>query len=551
MKILYSIFNSDTLNELKKILNANKKYLYLFIFIAFISSFVEYFCVSNIFKQLETLDSPLKIDILAIVLLWSNILILSITRILSTKVICISGSRISSSYAVGVVEEIFNKSYLWHRNKDKNVVINALTQQQSYALSTFVRPIFQAFLSLCTSLALITAMFKKYGEGTILFLFLISTLYLFSILSVRKRIQEFSIKQALKEDKRMSIVVDGISAIRDIYVNNRKKILINDYRSNTAEVWDLGGKIHFLSSLPKLFLDIIVLLIIGFVVSFSSSYNSILNFSYIVSFGLSFQRLFPNIISVGSVFNTISAGKGSLLAVNKLRKNSLEYDKKYKNIILGKRYKSEIPSGEWDKLEILNFKRNWTTTKINSFEINKFKIHGISGISGSGKTTLVDIISGLLPVEIPKEYKIYIQINGLRQKEFISKSFSSNNYYITQDTYLERETIEQALKKNSVSLFNFKEIMNIVCLEKYISNYQNRLTSDLSGGEKKRLAIAKALVSRKKIIVMDEITNGLDNSIKKTILKGLSDWKEKNNLTYIVISHDEDVLKWCDNIFRL
>ena len=50
---------------------------------------------------------------------------------------------------------------------------------------------------------------------------------------------------------------------------------------------------------------------------------------------------------------------------------------------------------------------------------------------------------------------------------------------------------------------------------------------------------------------MDEITNGLDNSIKQNILKGLSDWKEKNNLTYIVISHDEDVLKWCDNIFKL
>ena len=68
---------------------------------------------------------------------------------------------------------------------------------------------------------------------------------------------------------------------------------------------------------------------------------------------------------------------------------------------------------------------------------------------------------------------------------------------------------------------------------------------------KKRLAIAKALVSRKKIIVMDEITNGLDNSIKKKILRRLSDWKEKNSLTYIVISHDEDVLKWCDNIVNL
>ena len=297
----------------------------------------------------------------------------------------------------------------------------------------------------------------------------------------------------------MSIVVDGITAIRDIYVNNRKNILINDYRSNTSEVWDLGGKIHFLSSLPKLFLDVIVLLFVGFVVSFSSRYSSILNFSYIVSFGLSFQRLFPNIISVGAVFNSISAGKGSLLAVNRLRNNSLDYDKKYKNIILEKRYKSQISIRDWDKLEIINFKRNWTLKKITKFEIYKLKINGISGESGCGKTTLVDIISGLLPLQIPNEYKIFIELNGLKQKDFISATFSSDIYYITQDTYLERETIEQALKKNSVNFSNFKEIMKVVCLEKYIPNYKNRLTTDLSGGEK-RLAIAKALVSRKKLL---------------------------------------------------
>ena len=154
-------------------------------------------------------------------------------------------------------------------------------------------------------------------------------------------------------------------------------------------------------------------------------------------------------------------------------------------------------------------------------------------------------------MQIPNEYKIFVELNGLKQKDFISESFSSEIYYITQDTYLDRETIEQALKKNSFNFSNFGEIMKVVCLEKYISNYKNRLTTDLSGGEKKRLAIAKALVSRKKIIIMDEITNGLDNSIKKTILKRLSDWKQKNSLTYIVISHDEDVLNWCDNIVNL
>ena len=50
---------------------------------------------------------------------------------------------------------------------------------------------------------------------------------------------------------------------------------------------------------------------------------------------------------------------------------------------------------------------------------------------------------------------------------------------------------------------------------------------------------------------MDEITNGLDNSVKNVILNRLSLWKDKNKLTFIIISHDEDVLKWCDQIIKL
>ena len=551
MKFINKRFNSDSLRELKNILFANKKYLFLFLLIAFFSSIVEYFCVSSILKELDSLNSPDKIGLFTIIFLWINILILSFTRILSTKFICLAGAKISSSYAFGVVKDIFNKTYLWHRNKDKNVVINALTQQQAYALSTFVRPIFQAFFSLFASIAIIAAMFMKYGESSILFLFLISLIYIFSILSVRKKIQIYSVNQALKEDKRMSIIVDGLTAIKDIYVNNRKKFLINDYQFNTSEVWDLGGKIHFLSNLPKLFLDVIVLVLIGFIVSFSGSYSKMLNFANIVSFGLSFQRLFPNLISVGAVFNSISAGKGSLLAVSSLRKNDEVLDKKYKNMIINDEYKTVSSELDWEIIEISNFKRNWSSKKLKKLELQKYKIYGISGKSGSGKTTLVDIISGLLPLSIPKEYEISIRIDGIDQKDFLSKSFSKNVYYITQDTYLERETIESSLIKELDHTLDIKKILRLVCLDKYISSYKTKITSDLSGGERKRLAIAKSLVSRKNVIIMDEITNGLDNSVKKIILKNLSIWKEKNKLTYIVISHDEEVLKWCDRIINL
>ena len=69
--------------------------------------------------------------------------------------------------------------------------------------------------------------------------------YLFSILSIRKRLQKFSISEAAKEDNRMSIIVDGVTSIRDIYVNNRKKLLIRNYKENTKNITNLVIKFIF------------------------------------------------------------------------------------------------------------------------------------------------------------------------------------------------------------------------------------------------------------------------------------------------------------------
>ena len=163
----------------------------------------------------------------------------------------------------------------------------------------------------------------------------------------------------------------------------------------------------------------------------------------------------------------------------------------------------------------------------------------------------MDILSGLLPFHIPSEYKLSLLLDGKTQKNHINDSFSSEIYYITQETYLGRETIQSSLENNSSLKFDIDNVLYSSCLEKYKDCYDTHLTSQLSGGEKKRLSIAKALVSGKKIIIMDEITNGLDSDLKKTVLRRLLNWKDKYKLTYIVISHDMEVLKWCDDIVRL
>ena len=73
---------------------------------------------------------------------------------------------------------------------------------------------------------------------------------------------------------------------------------------------------------------------------------------------------------------------------------------------------------------------------------------------------------------------------------------------------------------------------------------KDRLTHQLSGGEKQRVCIAKALAARPQLIILDEAVSSLDASVKIEILDLLLEIKNKTGLTYIFISHDVSVIKY-------
>jgi len=76
-------------------------------------------------------------------------------------------------------------------------------------------------------------------------------------------------------------------------------------------------------------------------------------------------------------------------------------------------------------------------------------------------------------------------------------------------------------------------------------------TNKLSGGEQQRVAIARALAKNPHLILADEPTGNLDNETGQVIIKLLFDMVRKNNLTMILVTHDEDLAKMCDRTMRL
>jgi len=225
------------------------------------------------------------------------------------------------------------------------------------------------------------------------------------------------------------------------------------------------------------------------------------------------------------------------------------------------------------KQYIISFK---TTTKMikienlhKSYPIGKDSLHVLKGIdlhikegefvsimgsSGSGKSTLLNIV-GLLDTHDEGTYRLNGQVienldetkaATLRNKflGFIFQSFNLINY----KTAVENVALPlyyQGMGRKE------RQIVALQYLEKVgLKERANHLPNELSGGEKQRVAVARALATQPKVVLADEPTGALDSKTSNSVMELLKDIN-REGMTVFVITHEEEIAEQTDRIVRL
>lgn len=185
------------------------------------------------------------------------------------------------------------------------------------------------------------------------------------------------------------------------------------------------------------------------------------------------------------------------------------------------------------------------TLKNITLQVEEGTFTCIVGENGSGKSTLLKCILGLnkgYTGEIIKEDRI----GYLPQKSDIQSNFPASIEEIVMTGTISNNVRSVFYKKEDKE--NAKSIMK----ELGIYNMRKKCFADLSGGQQQRVLIARALCATKKIIVLDEPTNGLDPSIAKQIYELLDDLKKKESVTILMVSHDiERALDYADKVIGM
>jgi lipoprotein-releasing system ATP-binding protein len=187
--------------------------------------------------------------------------------------------------------------------------------------------------------------------------------------------------------------------------------------------------------------------------------------------------------------------------------------------------------------------------------IGKGEIVAIAGPSGAGKTTLLQIIGALDSADSGRMILKGVDVNDLNDKE--QAAFRNRNIgfvfqfhqLLPEFTALENVMIPALIgkEKPQAAEKRAKEILDFLKLPDRL----HHKPAELSGGEKQRVAVARALINNPVVILADEPSGSLDSQNKEELHNLFFELRNRMNQTFVIVTHDERLARHTDRIIRL
>ena len=179
------------------------------------------------------------------------------------------------------------------------------------------------------------------------------------------------------------------------------------------------------------------------------------------------------------------------------------------------------------------------------------KTYVITGPSGCGKSTLLNLIAGIIT---PTNGDILIKQNDaetniceLNQKARDRFRFENIGYVLQDFKLVDEFTVLDNIRMLNINgkKYTDEDIVNALT-STHIEKKKKQKVKSLSGGEKQRVAIARAIIKKSNIVLADEPTESLNESLSHEIIALLTDVVKKENKTLIMVTHDNNLTKYFD-----
>jgi len=442
------------------------------------------------------------------------------------------------------------------------VVNQRSTQESIYSLTSGVNSILVGVIGASVSLVSDFSLLLILGLGLFIvdFRTALLTLLIFGLITVvLHRLMHTQARDIGEKQSQLMIesalrIQEAIYSYRELVVRNRRAYYANLIGKLRFQLADGGVTINFMGYLSKYVLELTLVLCALSLGVYQFSTNSATRaIATLTIFIAASSRIVPALLRLQQgllgIRNANAQAKPTFELIDQLNNVSAL---QFLDTALQTKHLGFIPTIQVSKVYFA-YEKNLVLSEI-SLEVHPGEFVALVGSSGAGKTTLIDIILGILN---PKSGSV--EISGLEPKTAFA-NWPGAVAYVPQDLSI----IDGTIRENLGLGFTTEELDDELCwealsfgnLEAFVRALPEGLDSlvgdrgtKLSGGQKQRLGISRALLTKPRLLILDEATSSLDSITEAEISNSLLQLKE--SVTLVVIAHRLSTVINADRIYYL
>ena len=381
-----------------------------------------------------------------------------------------------------------------------------------------------------------------------------AAIYTGVILTTKKTLARDSKRQSFESNQVIKALQEGLGGIRDVLIDGTQATYCKIYRSADLPLRRATANILIISTSPRYAIEALGMVLIAVLAySLAGSPSGIVSAIPVLgALALGAQRLLPVLQVAYAGWSSIRGNQASLADALELLDQPIPA---YADAPVS----APIPFNNTITLKGLAFRYAENTPCVIqhgfTLSIPKGSRIGFIGATGSGKSTLLDILMGLLQPPLGD-----LAIDGIKITEQNKRSWQAHIAHVPQAIFLAdtsiAENIAFGVPIDQIDYTRVGEAAEKAQVAQTIESWPDRYDTlvgergvKLSGRQRQRIGIARALYKQADVIVFDEATSALDNDTERAVMEAIESLSDE--LTVIIVAHRLTTLKHCTEVVEL